>query len=208
MASSVAFIFRFNSILSSSAPRVAAMVRCSRRGGEIVSSKLGTSRHLRLLNTAPTFMKFSICSHHSGVLTNQRRKGGSTRLPFALSKTRFWPSANSVPVSSIAVTPGLVRRERTTSFRWYFVFRFQVTKSASYLASSREVYSSTRHLRDADVRPPDFYRFGCLVVAIPEGSLPHPTASILASRHSKPNPRQPRPDSRRSASASANCASS
>ena len=113
------------------------MARCSGRGG-MVKAKLGTSRHRRLLNTAPTLMNFPIWSHHSGVRTNQRRKAGSTRFPLALNKTRFCPSANSVPVSSTAVTPGFVRRDRITSLRWCFVLRFQVTKFASEICRAVE----------------------------------------------------------------------
>ena len=91
IASSVAFIRRFNSILSSSAPSTAAMAFCSARGGSGML-KFGMSAHFKLSNTAPTLMKVPTCSHQSVPRTSQRRNGGNSFLPSARSKTRFCPS--------------------------------------------------------------------------------------------------------------------
>ena len=88
IASSVAFIRRFNSILSSSAPSTAAMAFCSARGGSGML-KFGMSAHFRLSNTAPTLMKVPTCSHQSVPRTSQRKKGGNNFFPSARSRTRF-----------------------------------------------------------------------------------------------------------------------
>ena len=114
IASSVSFIRWFNSILSSSAPKICEMPRCSERGG-MGSRKLGISAHFRLSKTAPTFMNFPICSHQSVPRTSQRRKGGCTLVPSARRRTRFWPKAKSNPGGTNAVSPGLHRRDSTTS---------------------------------------------------------------------------------------------
>ncbi len=116
IASSVSFIRRFSSILSSRVPRMWAMARCSRRGGN-GRSNLGMSAHLRLSNTAPTFRYFSTCSHHLGPRIIQRRNGLWTRVLSARRRTRFWPNAKRDPLlSTCPVSPGLHLRERTTSY--------------------------------------------------------------------------------------------
>ncbi len=129
MASSVALVWRFSSILSSSAERIAAMQVWVGRSG-IDSSKLGISAHFKLSKTAPAFRYFCICSHHSGPLTIQRRNGGYSFLPSDRSNTRFWPSANSRSGGTNAVSPGLHLRESTISWTWGFAFRVQAAKSS------------------------------------------------------------------------------
>src|SRR6266540_2080115 len=85
IASSVLFMRRFNSILSSSVPRTSAMARCSGSGG-IDSRNFGMSAHFRLSKTAPTLMNFPTCSHQSAVRTSQRRKNYVVGLRVCLAR--------------------------------------------------------------------------------------------------------------------------
>jgi hypothetical protein len=90
------------------------MARCSASGG-MRSRKLGMSAHFRLSKTAPTLRNLPICSHHSGPRTSHRRNGGCTTVPSDRRRTRFWPRAKSRRSGTNAVTPGFVRRDKTTS---------------------------------------------------------------------------------------------
>ena len=136
ITSSVSFICRFSSILSSSVPRICAMARCSGKWSGSLDSKCGTSAHLRL-STGAHVQELADCESGLRAPTQERRIDtftvGAENEVLAKGKFHVW---------NVCCFAGVARRDENSVLRFRKALRivdrdFQASTPRRHAISSR-----------------------------------------------------------------------